>query len=184
MKLYNFDLSPQAARCRLAIRNKGLAVEKLPPPAGGRRRPEFLAINPIGRAPVLVLEDGSAIPESEVIGEYWEDRWPSPTLRPASPEGRARMRLLVRLRDVHLMPTMGKLFRHINPRGRGPTVMAAACAVASGFSLADCALVLMLFLLDKLRPGFGVPADSAATMKTGGCWARVRTDGDVAAVMA
>lgn len=198
MQLYNFDLSPYAARCRLAIRKKGLEVELLPPPEGGTRSPEFLAINPIGKAPVLVLDDGTAIPESEVIGEYLEDRWPTPALRPESPEARAQMRLLVRLGDVYLMPAMGKLFGQMNPQARDPTVVTAGlaevekarshiehfiaaegCAVAGGFSLADCALAPMLFLLGKLLAALGA-ADSDATPKTDGYWARIQADPDVA----
>ncbi len=37
------------------------------------RTPEFLAVNPAGRIPVLVLEDGTALPESNAILNYLAD---------------------------------------------------------------------------------------------------------------
>jgi glutathione S-transferase len=55
--------------------------------------PELFALNPAGSVPVLV-DDGAAIPESLVILEYLEDRFPEPRLLPPEALGRARARLL------------------------------------------------------------------------------------------
>jgi glutathione S-transferase len=50
--------------------------------------------NPSGKVPV-VEEDGWVLPESAVIAEYLEERYPEPALLPADPGERAVSRLLV-----------------------------------------------------------------------------------------
>jgi len=50
--------------------------------------------NPLGRVPV-VEEDGLVLPESAVIMEYLEERYPEPALLPADAAERALARLLV-----------------------------------------------------------------------------------------
>jgi len=60
------------------------------------QRPDFIKVlnPPAGRVPVL--EEGSfVLPESPVIMEYLEERFPEPSLLPADPESRALARLLV-----------------------------------------------------------------------------------------
>jgi glutathione S-transferase len=37
------------------------------------KSPEYLGINPIGKAPCLHLVDGTTVPESSTIIEYLED---------------------------------------------------------------------------------------------------------------
>jgi glutathione S-transferase len=59
---------------------------------------------------VLVLDDGTTIPESGVIVEYLEDARPSPPLRPRSPEALARVRLITQVADLYVMNTMMPLF--------------------------------------------------------------------------
>jgi len=49
---------------------------------------------PDGRVPIIE-EDGWLLPESVVIDEYLEERYPAPPLLPADPAARAAARLLV-----------------------------------------------------------------------------------------
>ena len=42
---------------------------------GGLRSPEFLALNPQGKMPLLVTEEGTAIYESDTIARYLLDRF-------------------------------------------------------------------------------------------------------------
>ncbi len=60
--------------------------------ANEHKTPEFLAINPYGKVPVL-LDEGAVIYESTVVNEYLEDRFPDPPLMPRDPLGRAEVRL-------------------------------------------------------------------------------------------
>ncbi|MBV9589135.1 MAG: glutathione S-transferase family protein [Hyphomicrobiales bacterium] len=110
MKLYSLPLSPYAARVRGSIYAKGLAVEIVAPPADWRTSPEYRAINPLVRIPVLLLDDGTVIAESSVIVEYLEDAHPRVSLRPDTAEGLARVRLITQVADLYVMQPMMPLF--------------------------------------------------------------------------
>jgi len=77
MKLYNLYLSNFATKSRLVIYEKGLNVEMAPIPGGELSSPEYAKINLLGKTPALEA-DGLLIPESEVINEYFEDKYPTP----------------------------------------------------------------------------------------------------------
>jgi glutathione S-transferase len=177
LRLYDLDLSPFAARCRLVVYKKGLGdrVELAPPPDGGPRSEAYRAINPIGKVPTLVLEDGTAIPESQVIAEYLEERFPEPPLMPRDPEGRARARLPVRVAELYLLPPLGRLLGQVRPEARDAAVVDAARAEAAtalghlerfmapeggwaagpGFTLADCGLMPLLAGHARVMAAFG-----------------------------
>ena len=113
MKLYQTYLSPFPTRVRLLLYAKGIEAEILEPPGfHGDPSPkgEYLDVNPIGRIPALVLDDGRVLPESEVICEYLEDAFPEPSLRPVDPWERARVRLLSRISDIYVVMAMLPLF--------------------------------------------------------------------------
>jgi glutathione S-transferase len=118
VKLYSLPLSPYAARVRGAIYAKGLAVEIMSPPADWRSSPEYRAINPLVRIPVLLLDDGTIIPESGVIVEYLEDAHPRPSLRPDTAESLARVRLITQVADLYVMQAIMPLFTLIDTERR------------------------------------------------------------------
>ena len=66
--------------------------------------PEFLAMNPNGVVPALMLAPGRFLHESSTICEYLDDIQPNPPLRPADPYARAVMRNFVRWTDEHCLP--------------------------------------------------------------------------------
>ncbi len=73
--LHHLPLSPFARKVRLVLNEKRLPFE----PKVERvweRREEFLAINPAGCVPVLVEDNGLAVPDSVVICEYLEEAYP------------------------------------------------------------------------------------------------------------
>jgi glutathione S-transferase len=57
-------------------------------PGGGTRKPEFLALNPAGRVPVVVFPDGAVLSESNAIIVHLAD---GSALIPEAPFARARM---------------------------------------------------------------------------------------------
>jgi glutathione S-transferase len=59
--------------------------------ADEHKTPQFLALNPYGKVPVL-LDEGAIIYESTIVNEYLEDRFPDPPLMPRDPLGRAEVR--------------------------------------------------------------------------------------------
>jgi glutathione S-transferase len=91
--LYDADRCPYCARTRIALAEKGVEYE--PVVIDLDDRPSWIyEKNPLGRVPVLE-EDTFVLPESAVINEYLEERYPEPALWPADPGERAFGRLLV-----------------------------------------------------------------------------------------
>jgi glutathione S-transferase len=113
MKLYQTYTSPFPTRVRLVLYAKGLNPEIIEPPgfhATVESKGDYFDINPIGRVPALVTDDGRALPESEVICEYLEEAYPDPPTLPPDPWGRAQVRLISRLCDFYLVMAMRPLF--------------------------------------------------------------------------
>lgn len=200
MKLYNVALSPFAARCRIQIYAKKLAVELVDPP-GGLGSDEYKKLNPIGKVPALHLDDGSVLPESAVIGEYLEDRFPKPSLRPSDPGALARMRLLVHFSDVYIVPGLVALFGQVNPAQRDAKVVAertaelrprydqlagflgsGPLAVGSELTLADCALFPLFFFATRLHPMLGDKDPTAERAPLSRWWQAVRKNDVIARV--
>jgi glutathione S-transferase len=69
MKLYTNPASPFARKARIIVRELKLVVEEINVPREGLGD-GFRAINPLGKIPVLVLDDGSTLFDSPVICEY------------------------------------------------------------------------------------------------------------------
>jgi glutathione S-transferase len=91
--LYDADRCPYCARVRIALAEKGLEYETVEVDLDDR--PAWIyEKNPLGKVPVLE-EDAFVLPESAVIDEYLEERYPEPALWPADPGERAFGRLLV-----------------------------------------------------------------------------------------
>jgi len=92
LKLYDAGACPFCARVRIVLEEKGLAYETVE--IDLRNRPSWVYdLNASGKVPVL--DDGFVLPESAVIMEYLEERYPEPALLPADAAARARARLAV-----------------------------------------------------------------------------------------
>jgi glutathione S-transferase len=91
--LYDAARCPFCARVRIVLAEKGLAYEMVEVDLADR--PGWLYdLNPTGKVPVLD-EDSWILPESAVISEYLNERYPEPPLWPDDPGMRAAGRLLV-----------------------------------------------------------------------------------------
>jgi glutathione S-transferase len=155
--LYNADLSPYAARVRLAIFWKGLEDQiAFEAPPGGLKSDAYKAINPLGKVPAMKLDSGFCLPESELIVEYLEEAYPAHPLRPADPEIAARARLAARISDLYLAPGLGPLFQNADPRTRD------ADAVDQGFAKLSKALGDLEGFLDPEGPWSAGAAPSTA----------------------
>ncbi len=201
MKLYQTYASPFPTRVRLLLYAKGIEVEIIEPPgfhATPEAKGDYLKINPIGRVPTLVLDDGRALPESEVICEYLEDAYPEPSLRPTDPWNRARMRLLSRICDFYLVMAMVPLF-NLSARSRRhwePATVASAVgkvadalafleeyigegryAVGDALSQADGAIISQLVLASEWIPElFGVADPMVGFPKLAAYWRAIQGD--------
>ena len=115
IKLYQTYLSPFPPRVRLSLYYKNIPFEVIEPTGihDGASKGDYLDVNPIGRVPALVMDDGRALPESEVICELLEELYPKPPLLPSDPWGRARVRLLSRISDIYIVMAMLPLFNMV-----------------------------------------------------------------------
>ena len=202
MRLYDLDHSPFAARVRMIVYAKGLDIAFVPPP-GGARSAEFRRLSPLGLVPALELADGTVLPESETIAEYLEDRFPDPPLRPAEPFARARVRLLARLADLYLAEALKQLFEETKGVRPDPAALARTLppvraalaeierwleggryAAGGRLSLADAALVPLLYFVRRSAALFEGGAPFAGLPKLERYWATVTADPHAARVVA
>jgi stringent starvation protein A len=92
VRLVDAARCPYCARVRIALAEKGIEYETVEIDLGDRP-PWVYELNGSGRVPIL--DDAFVLPESEVIMEYLEERYPERPLLPHDPVQRARARLLV-----------------------------------------------------------------------------------------
>jgi len=193
MKLYSGDLSPYSARVRMQIYAKGISgiVLERPPgfPGAG-----FAELNPLARIPALDL-GGDIIPESDVIAEYLEEIYPTPSLLGATPRETAQVRTVARIGDIYLMnnifmclPQARRATRNDGIRDllTGQVVRGLKAlehyigedgfAVGGRLSLADCALVPALFLIENVFETFDVPNPLPSCPKSAAYWAAIQTN--------
>jgi glutathione S-transferase len=100
LALYHNDMSSCAQKVRLCLAEKSLQWESrhLDLRAGEHQQDWYVKLNP--RAVVPTLVDGDiVVPESNVINEYLDERFPDPPLKPGDPFGRAKMRLWTKQLD-------------------------------------------------------------------------------------
>lgn len=109
MKLYVHPMSSNAQRTSDLVDFLGLDCEKVVVDltTGEQRRPEFLALNPNGRVPVLVDED-TVIWESHAILHYLAEKH-APELLGGGPVARARVQQWLSWNLAHFAPHMSAL---------------------------------------------------------------------------
>ena len=123
MKLYYFPIAPNPTKVRVYVAEKGLELptERVSLPEGEQRSAEFLAKNPMGKLPVLELDDGSCVAESLPIIEYLEELHPEPALIGRNPETRLKVRALERHCDTSVLSPLARLVHATNsPLGLPP----------------------------------------------------------------
>lgn len=78
MKLYDYLPSQNAWKVRLLLNHLGIEYDTVPVSIfeGEGQQPEFLARNPVGAVPVLELDDGRTLAESNAILIYLAEGTP------------------------------------------------------------------------------------------------------------
>jgi glutathione S-transferase len=117
MQLYDFPQSPNCRKVRVYLTEKGLQTPLRPVDLldGEQRTPEFLQRNPFGAVPILELDDGTVIPESLAIIEYFEELYPEPPLLGTTPLMRALVRAWERRAELGIVLQGTRRFLHSSP---------------------------------------------------------------------
>ena len=104
--LHNYYRSSTSFRVRIALEMKGLSYRYVPHHLrhGEHLEPAYLAVNPQGLVPALILEDGTLLSQSLAIIEYLDETVSEPPLLPADALGRARVRMLSQMIACEVHP--------------------------------------------------------------------------------
>lgn len=200
MKLYSGDLSPYSARVRMQIYAKGITDIAIERPATFGT-PQFRETHPIGRIPVLDI-DGDMMPESEVIAEYLEEIYPEPPMLGATPRETAHIRTVARIGDIYIMNNMFMLSAQARAKTRNEGVVdllggqvvrnikaldkmvgSDGFACAGRLTMADCALVPGLFMVENVLPSTGVDNPIPKNVNVAAYWAAIQQNEHAARVL-
>lgn len=175
--LYESPISPYVRKVKMVLHEKGLPYESrlIDLFAEEQRKPEYLALNPFHRVPVL--RDGDAVLfESTAIAEYLDEVYPQPPLLPGEPAARAQARAWEEASDSYFGQVLSGLVQEnfVKPGAPDPKTVEQLKAqlaeylqaldrqldgkpfVVGSLSLADIALAMPLSLLAM----FGVTVDA------------------------
>ena len=118
MKLHEAATAPNCRRVRIFLAEKGIEVPIVPVDLGKaeNRQEPFRQMNPMGRVPVLELDDGTFIAESVAICRYFEQMQPEPALMGGGePEQAARIEMWQRRMELEIALPIMQVFRNTHP---------------------------------------------------------------------
>ena len=116
MKLYDFELAPNAQRVRIFLAEKGLEVPmaQLNVREDEQFAEPFTSMNPFHCVPFLELDDGNVIAESMSICRYLEELHPEPALFGRTAEERAVIDMWLRRFELDgFIPMLHAVRNHV-----------------------------------------------------------------------
>ena len=121
MILHDLSAGMHPRRVRIFMAEKGISIERREVDAAGgaNAMPDFLRLNPLGKLPVLELDDGSAIAESLAICRYLEALHPHPPLMGRTPQTAAHIEMWTLRIDHELSQPIALAFVHSSDFYRG-----------------------------------------------------------------
>ena len=119
MLLYDNPTAPHPRIVRLFLAEKQIEVPRQEIDLAKREneQPWFLALNPLGRVPVLVLDDGTAVAETLAICRYFECEQPEPPLFGRDAREQALVSMWQRRAELEVARPIMFAFRHTHPWG-------------------------------------------------------------------
>jgi glutathione S-transferase len=124
--------SPFGRTVLLTLEEKGARYRLAPIAPGITRTPEYLALHPFGRVPVLE-QDSFRLYETQAIIRYLDRVLPQPALTPTDSQAAGRMDQLMNVNDWYLFQGVNNVIgfhRIVGPRLLGMTPDEAAIAAA------------------------------------------------------
>lgn len=140
MKLYMSERAPNPRRVRLYLNARGIVVDEinLDLQTGEHLQPAYLAINPRGTVPYLLLDDGRGVGESASIIRYFEALYPDPPrLLGETPEDIAVIDCWDRRMELEGMQSVMLAFRNSHPAFVNRAVSDAQVHMAQCQEVAD-----------------------------------------------
>ena len=129
MKLYDLKggMNPRRVRIFLAEKSVEIPVQLVDMIKGENATPEFLAMNPMGKLPVLELDDGTFITESVAICRYVETLHPEPNMFGSNPLETANIEMWTRRAELDFAIPILQVFEHLNPFWEGRLKQVKEC---------------------------------------------------------
>lgn len=114
MLLYDTKTAPTPRRVRIFLAEKGIDVptKQIDLHAGENLSKEMRAKNPLGKIPVLELDDGTCISESDAICTYFETLHPEPPLMGTGAVEKGVIMQWARQVEFGLFMQVGMCFQH------------------------------------------------------------------------
>ena len=121
MILHDLAAGMSPRRVRIFLAEKGISIERreVDTAGGANATPDFLRLNPLGKLPVLELDDGTAIAESLAICRYLEALNPDPPLMGRTPREVADIEMWTLRMDHELSQIIALAFIHSSDFYRG-----------------------------------------------------------------
>jgi glutathione S-transferase len=121
MILHDLAAGMSPRRVRIFLAEKGISIERREVDAAGgaNSTPDFLRLNPLGKLPVLELDDGTSIAESLAICRYLETLNPDPPLMGRTPREVADIEMWTLRMDHELSQMIALSFVHSSDFYRG-----------------------------------------------------------------
>jgi glutathione S-transferase len=114
LKLIASKTSPYVRKVRIALAEKKIEYQLLDVSPNEPGNPVH-AWSPLGKVPVLVLDDGTAISESVAICRYFEETNPEPPQFGVGARGKAIVEMMNRRMELGLLGRVAQAFRHTHP---------------------------------------------------------------------
>lgn len=114
MKIYETHTAPSPRRVRIFLAEKNIDMEYVQVDiAQGENLSEAMrAKNPMGKIPILELDDGTCISETISICRYFEELQGEPALFGRSGLEKAQIDMWQRFVELHLFSNVGMCFQH------------------------------------------------------------------------
>ncbi len=107
--------NPRRVRIFLAEKDMKVPMKELALVRGEHKAPEFLALNPLGQIPALVLDDGEVITESIAICRFFEALNPDPPLFGKGAKNIAEIDMWMRRVELRLGTPLSMVWQHAHP---------------------------------------------------------------------
>ncbi len=117
MKLYNLNAGMNPRRVRIFLAEKGVDIplQEIDVAKNENATPQFLALNPMGKLPVLELDDGTILTESIAICRYIESQHPEPNMFGTTPLETALIEMWMRRAELEVGIPVMNVFANLHP---------------------------------------------------------------------